>query len=132
METGEGEALADESVRQAAVAEGFSAAQAGLAEEAAGDAKAAAEVALEAAQANIESVGAAAEAGAVAQEAAASAASSEDRIYEALTAQTAAITAFLDEMRASRQTPVPTSKPRKSKRDRSPGSGDGGTRLVRR
>lgn len=135
VETSEdvGEGIADESARMAAVAEGASAVNAGLAAQAAGEAGEAAEAALSAAQANIESGAAVADAAETAQAAAASAGVSAEMMHEALLAQTAAITALTEELRASRQPVTPPSSGRKSKRDREPRSDSGGgTRLVRR
>lgn len=126
---GEDVTLTDQSAHDAAVAEGAAAVQAEQAAEAASEATAAAEAALMAAQANIESSSVVTEAAVTAEEAAASASAAEDRIYEAVTAQIAAIGALVEELRASRQ-PAPVKREGKPKSDREPGSG--GVRLVRR
>jgi hypothetical protein len=126
-----GEVIADESARMAAVAEGASSVNAGIAAQAAGEAQEAAEAALSAAQANIESGAVVGEAAGQAREAAAEAASYAEMTLQALNAQTAAITALTEELRASRQPAAPPEK-RKPKRDREPRGSGGGTQLVRR
>ena len=127
--TPEGVAPEDESAHQAAVYEGASAAQAELAGQAAGEAREAAQAALEAARANIEAQGSAGAAAEVASEAAASTAVTAEMIHDALLAQGTAISALVEELKASRQQ-VTAPAPKKRKADREPRSS--GTRLVRR
>jgi hypothetical protein len=129
---GEGDVTtAEAAAHEAAVAEGATAVQAAQAGEAAEEAKAAAELALEAAKVNVES-GAAVEAGVQAAQAAAGEATvSAQMVHEALGAQTAAITALTEELRASRKQQAAPAEPRKSPPpDRAPGKS--GPRWVRR
>ena len=92
-----------ESAHEAAVAEGASAVLAETAVTASAEAQAAAEIALEAADANISSGQLVEQAVATANESAAVASVSADMVHEALTAQTSAIAALTEELRASRK-----------------------------
>lgn len=120
----------EQSAHEAAVAEGASAVQAQAAAVAAEEAKAAAEVALSAAQANIESGQAVEAAVEQANAAGASASVSAEMVHDALKAQTAAISALTEELRADRKnnSPVPGNSGR-PKPDREPG---GKPRWVKR
>lgn len=120
----------EEAAHAAAAAEGAAEVHTEQAAEAAGEAAAAAEVALAAAQANIESGAAVAEATEIAEAAAEQATVSAEMVHEALLAQTQAITALTEELRAGRQQTAPPAPGKRSKRDRQPSGG--GVKLVRR
>lgn len=109
-----------ESAHAAAVAEGAAEVHTEQAEQASGEAKAAAEVALSAAAANMETAMQVAEATEVAQSSAQEAASYAAMIQEALAAQTGAINALAEELRASRKSAVPEGKPARTAPDREP------------
>jgi len=116
-----GGGMAVESAHAAAVAEGGAAVLAESAGESAGEAKAAAEVALSAAAANMEAGLAVAEATEVAQSSAQQATQMAQMIQDALTAQTGAINALAEELRASRKQAAPASPPSRTQPDRPPG-----------
>jgi hypothetical protein len=113
---------AAESAREAAVAEGAAQVRLEQAEEAANEAEAAAEVALEAAKANIEAGGAVAEATMAAEGAAQQATVSAEMVHEALQAQTAAIAALTEELKASHKQQMPAEQTKTApKTDKPPG-----------
>lgn len=111
-----GTSTAEQAAHEAAVAEGATAVHTEDAQEAAAEAKAAAEVALAAAEANITSGAAVEQAAQQADSSAAVASVSAEMVHEALTAQTAAINALAEEMKASRQ-----AAPKESKGSAPPG-----------
>jgi hypothetical protein len=123
---------AELSAHEAAVAEGATAVNAALAVEAAGEAKDAAELALAAAQANVETGLAVADGVQSAQASADVATVSAQMVHEALTAQTAAISALTEELKASRKSarPAPDGGGGRPEPDHEPESR--GPRLVRR
>ena len=109
---------------EAAVAEGASGVQAEQAQAAAAEASAAAEVALAAAEANIEAGAAVEGAVATANESAAQATVSAEMVHEALSAQTAAITALAEELKRGRES-APKPEKVKTAPDKAPSQGHG-------
>ena len=98
--------------------------------EAAGEAKAAAEVALSAAAANMETALEVAEATQVAQGSAEQATQMAQMVADALAAQTGAINALAEELRASRKSQAPAEPRSRPAPDHEPGGG--GPQLRRR
>lgn len=96
-----------DSAHNAAVAEGAAAVHSGAAEQASDEAKAAAEAALAATAANIAAAETAQESASRAENAAEQTAVTNEMIHEALTAQAAAISAFMEEIRNSRKETKP-------------------------
>lgn len=112
--------LQEQAAHDAAVAEGASAVHQQAAEGAAADAEAAAQLAAEAAQVNLQTAESVVEAAASAEASAEAAGGSEDRVMQALAAQTSAITALTEQLNASKTPAVPAEKPKRSK-DKAPG-----------
>lgn len=113
---------AAESAHVAAVAEGAAAVQSEHAAESAGKAEMAAEAAIQAAQANVAAGAEAVAAAASAGESASAAAVSAEMMHQAITAQTAAISALVEELRTSRKSgPRPDGDAPKVKPDKTPG-----------
>ena len=115
-----GPSTPEQSAHEAAVAEGATAVHTENAQEAAAEAQAAAAVALAAAEANIESGAAVEQAAEQAGSSAAVASVSAEMVHEALTAQTAAINALAEELKAARTAGPKEDKPPKPAADRAP------------